>query len=85
MVAWTGEVVFDFEVGDGARDGEELVPEGVDLMDGEEGAFVRFGLDEAVPERVEVLGCGWFDGGWVHEAGGAGERDHGRVHFQAMG
>lgn len=23
---WTGKVVFDFEVGDGAGDGEELVP-----------------------------------------------------------
>ena len=69
MFARTGEVVFDFEVGNGARDGEELVPEGVDLVDGEEGAFVGFGSDEGVPEGVEVLGCGWFDGDWVHEAG----------------
>lgn len=81
VVAWAGEVMFDFEVRNGARDGEELVPEGVDLVNGEESAFVGFGFDEGVPEGVEVLGCGWLDGGWVHEAAGAGERDHGRVHF----
>ena len=66
VVFWTGKVVFDFEVGDGAGDREELVPQGVDLMYGEEGSFVGFSFDEFFPEGVEVRGVGGFGRYRVH-------------------
>lgn len=82
---WTGQIVFDFEVGDGAWDGEELVPECVDLVNGEEGPFVGFGFDEFFPQGVEVQGVCTFGGYGLHEACGAREGYHGRVHLEALG